>query len=172
MTSWVRLRSSTTTSECVSPTFSSLALSAMSLLLSLLCLGPSALDDLLGADADAGGGDDQLVVRVVVLGDRLGEDQLPAPLALLLVGLAGPDHGVEHVAGPEVAVVLEVLLGVQATGRRAGALALLLLPLDAGGLAARAEPGLAGLGAQEVLVVELGRGLGERGGSDDVADLG
>src|SRR3954452_1913555 len=75
----------------------------------------SGLDDALGADTDASCRDDQLTVLVAVLGDRLAEDQLAGALAFLLPGLAGLVRAGQHVAGTDVAVVGEVLLGVQAT---------------------------------------------------------
>src|SRR6185503_21067417 len=78
----------------------------------------------------------------------------------------------EHVAGPQRPVVLVVLLGVQATASAAATAPAALGAHDAGGVLARAEPGLAHLGPQEVVRVELGRGLDERGRGDDAAGLG
>src|SRR5215218_7804633 len=134
MTIWVRLRSSTTTSECLSPTLRSLALSA------IVRSSSALLDDFLGANADALNRHDELAVLIEVLGDGLGEDQLSAPLPRLLIRLARASHRSQHVTGAKVAVVLEVLLGVEATGGRPGALTFLLLPLHAGGLLAGPEP--------------------------------
>src|SRR5262245_45471328 len=134
----------------------------------------SGLDDALGADTDAPCRDDQLAVLVAVLGDALAEDELAGALALLLPRLAGLEGAGQHVAGADVAVVREVLLGVQpaAASSTAPAAAGALLRLDAGGLLARPEPRLADLRAQEVVGVELGARLGERGRGHDVGGVG
>src|SRR5918995_341838 len=95
---------SATTCVVLSPTLTSLFFRAMS--------RSSALDDALGPDADAPGGDDQLAVLVAVLGDALAEDELAGALAFLLPRLAGLDGAREHVAGPDVAVGREGLLRV------------------------------------------------------------
>src|SRR5205085_4924213 len=106
---------------------------------------------------------------VSVLGDRLGEDQLPGPPAFLLPRLARLDRAGEHVARLHVAVVLEVLLGVESCAAASATTPFTLYP---GGLATRTEPWFADLGPQEVVRVELGAGLSERRWGDDVADLG
>src|SRR5215203_4257098 len=111
----------------------------------------SGLDDALGANTDAPCRDDQLTVLVAVLGDALAEDELAGALAFLLPRLAGLDGAGQHVAGPDVAVVREVLLGVQPAAAATSSSAPALFGLDPGGLLGRAEPRLADLRAQEVV---------------------
>ena len=99
---------------------------------------------------------------------RLGEHAacrragLPSPTSRPDGTVAG-----EHVAGPQRAVVLEVLLGVQPATATTASAAAGSPRRDAGGVAAGAEPRLADLRAQEVVGVELGARLGERGRRDD-----
>ena len=95
---------------------------------------------------------------------RLAEDELAGALALLLPCLAGLDRAGEHVAGADVAVVREVLLGVEPTAAAATATAVTraLLGCHARRLLAGPEPRLTDLRAQEVVGVELGARLGER----------
>src|SRR5439155_11573329 len=114
------------------------------------------------ADADPAGGDHQLAVLVAVLGDRLGEHELPGPTAFLLPRLARLGCGRQNLARLQRPVVLVVLLGVQAAPAATSTTATAAggrLPLDPGRLLARAEPRLADLGPEEVVGVELGAGL-------------
>src|SRR5579863_9314148 len=109
---------------------------------------PSArrlLDGALGAHPDAAGGDDQLAVLVAVFGDALGEHQLAGALALALPGVPGLGGGGQHVAGATVPVIFEVLFGVQTAAASTSSAATAAWSAgDAGGVLARAEPGLAG----------------------------
>src|SRR2546427_7864052 len=106
MTTWVRLRSSTTTSSWTSPAFRLLALSAMSRPLSLL-------DGLLGPNAHTSGRHHQLPAHVAVLGDGLGEVELSSAPSFALPRLARLRLRNEDVARSHLAVVLVVLLGVE-----------------------------------------------------------
>src|SRR5439155_7767389 len=101
---------------------------------------------------------------VAVLGDRLGADELAGATAFLLPRGAGLGRAREDIAGLEVAVVLVVLLGVEATPPATAPSSSTAAPFAAGTgrLPARTEPGLADLRAQEVVGVELGARLHER----------
>src|SRR4051794_11062166 len=138
----------------------------------------SGLDDALGADTDAPCRDDQLTVLVAVLRDGLAEDELAGALALLLPRLARLHRPGEDVARLHVAVIREVLLGVQpatattSASSSASCAGAALLGLHAGRLLARPEPRLADLRTQEVLGIELGARLGEGRRGDHVRGVG
>src|SRR3546814_10985239 len=102
----------------------------------------------LGVDADAAGGDHEFALGVGILGDALAERELAGALALLLPGLAGLRLDGQHVAGTDLAVELEMLLGVEAAAGRG-------LALDAARRPAGAEPGLTRLRAEMIVGVEL-----------------
>src|SRR5580698_5440722 len=90
-------------------------------LLRLLFLGfrGRRIDRAVGAHAHRLGGDDQFALLVAVFGDALGEHQLAAAATFLLVGVAGLGGGGEHVAGLQVPVIFEVLLGMEAAATAA-----------------------------------------------------
>src|SRR4051794_33251866 len=123
----------------------------------------------LGADTDAAGGHHEDAVLVPVLGDRLGEDQLAGPAALLLPRLASAGGRAQDVAHLHRRVVLVVLLGVEAATSAATSAATAPAGLVADGrlglgtgahearrVAARPEPRLADARAQAVGGIELG----------------
>src|SRR5690606_29920450 len=123
---------------------------------------------------------DELAVLVAVLGDGLGEDELARPAPLLLPRLAAPGRGGEDIADAQRAVVLVVLLGVQAapaTTRAAATAPVGPTALGAlapgthqtGGLLAGSVPRPVRVGSEPVVRIELGARLDEGRWGDDAA---
>src|SRR5579863_2873067 len=152
----VRVRFSTTRSECASPTLSLLAFSA-------ICASSTPFHRTLGRHADAARGDHQLALLIAILRDALAECQLAGALAFAFPGVARLRLHRQHIARPQRAVIFEVLLGMQsaAAGRPF---------LHATRRLAGAEPRLAGTPAQRIVRIELRDSLRKCRWRDDAAN--
>src|SRR5438093_9077591 len=141
----------------VSPTLSIRADNAMTALLILI-------DGAFGPETNTAGRNHQLPVLIPILSHSLREDQLARPAPFFFPGLARLHRGRQDITGPEMAVILEVLFGMETTTATTTTAAT-AAAVHACGFLARAKPGLPDSGPQGIVGIKLGTGYrkGRRG---------
>src|SRR5436190_553830 len=142
----------------VSPTLSIRADNAMTALLILI-------HGAFSPDTNAAGRNHQLPVLIPILSHGLREDQFARSAPFFFPGLARLHRGRQDITGPEMAVILEVLFGMETTTATTTATAATAAALHACGFLARAKPGLPDSGPQGIVGIKLGTGYrkGRRG---------